>query len=117
MPDIRFATEDHVALQRLVARGLAVTALPAMALGLHSEPGVALPPAPGLGSRRVSALIPAGPRPPAVVALLDEPAALALPSALSPAPPTAAPTAAPGAVPARRRAAPVSRPADAGAEP
>ncbi|TDD64305.1 LysR family transcriptional regulator [Actinomadura rubrisoli] len=78
-PRIAFATEDHVAVQRLVARGLAVTALPAMALGLHSEPDVAVPAAPGLGSRRVTALVPDGPRPPAVAALLDELAAVAVP--------------------------------------
>ncbi|MEU8306349.1 LysR family transcriptional regulator [Actinomadura sp. NPDC048955] len=75
VPDIAFATEDHVAIQRLVARGLAVTTLPGLALGLHSEPGVALPDVPGVGSRRVSAVVAAGPRPPAVAALLDELAA------------------------------------------
>ncbi|MFI0445981.1 LysR family transcriptional regulator [Actinomadura sp. 6N118] len=72
IPRIAFATDDHVAVQRLVARGLAVTALPGLALALHHEPGVALPPLPGLGRRRVSALVPAGERPPAVAALLDE---------------------------------------------
>ncbi|MFP3967341.1 LysR substrate-binding domain-containing protein, partial [Actinomadura fulvescens] len=71
-PRIAFATDDHVAVQRLVARGLAVTALPGLALALHHEPGVALPPLPVLGRRRVSALVPAGTRPPAVAALLDE---------------------------------------------
>jgi DNA-binding transcriptional LysR family regulator len=71
-PRIAFATDDHIAVQRLVARGLAVTALPGLALGLHREPQVALPRAPGLGQRHVSVLLPAGPRPPAVSALLDE---------------------------------------------
>ncbi|RKS73502.1 DNA-binding transcriptional LysR family regulator [Actinomadura pelletieri DSM 43383] len=71
-PDIAYATEDHVAIQRLVARGLAVTTLPALALGLHTEPGVASRDVPGVGRRRISALVPAGPRPPAVQALLEE---------------------------------------------
>ncbi|TDD76733.1 LysR family transcriptional regulator, partial [Actinomadura darangshiensis] len=70
-PAIAFATEDHVAIQRLVARGLAVTTLPALALGLHTEPGVASPAVAGVGSRRISAVAAAGPRPPAVAALLD----------------------------------------------
>ena len=74
-PDIAFSTEDHVAIQRLVARGLAVTTLPALALGLHTEPGVAVPDVRGVGGRRISAVVPAGPRPPAVAALLDELAA------------------------------------------
>lgn len=71
-PDIAFATEDHVAVQRLVARGLAVATLPQMALGLHSEPGVAVPGVAEVGRRRIAALVPAGPRPPAAAALLDE---------------------------------------------
>ncbi|MBO2454691.1 LysR family transcriptional regulator [Actinomadura barringtoniae] len=76
-PRIAFATDDHIAVQRLVARGLAVTALPAMAFTLHREPGLALPPLPALGRRQVTAMVPAGPRPPAVAALLDELAAAA----------------------------------------
>ncbi|GAA0586753.1 LysR family transcriptional regulator [Actinomadura livida] len=76
-PDIAFATEDHVAIQRLVARGLAVTTLPGLALGLHAEPGVARPAVPMAGRRRIAALVPAGPRPPAVAALLEELAAVA----------------------------------------
>ncbi|MFG2001488.1 LysR family transcriptional regulator [Spirillospora sp. NPDC048911] len=71
-PRIAFATDDHIAVQRLVARGLAVTALPGLALALHHESGLALPALPDLGRRRVSALVPAGTRPPAVAALLDE---------------------------------------------
>ncbi|MEU5991667.1 LysR family transcriptional regulator [Spirillospora sp. NPDC047418] len=77
VPDIAFATEDHVAVQRLVARGLAVTTLPALALGLHTEPGVAVPDVPAVGSRSISAVVAAGPRPPAVAALLEELAAVA----------------------------------------
>ncbi|GGU99072.1 LysR family transcriptional regulator [Actinomadura cremea] len=71
-PRIAFATDDHIAVQRLVARGLAVTAMPALAFDLHREPGVALPAGPALGSRRIGALVPEGPPPPAVAALLDE---------------------------------------------
>ncbi|SNR80789.1 LysR family transcriptional regulator [Actinomadura mexicana] len=71
-PDIAFATEDHVAIQRLVARGLAVTTLPELALGLHTEPGVAFPDVRDVGGRRISAVVAAGQRPPAVAALLDE---------------------------------------------
>ncbi|TDC79063.1 LysR family transcriptional regulator [Actinomadura sp. 7K507] len=78
-PDIAFATEDHVAIQRLVARGLAVTTLPEMALGLHAEPGVARPGVPEVGRRRIAAVVPAGPRPPAVAALLEELTAVAAP--------------------------------------
>ncbi|WP_328601258.1 LysR substrate-binding domain-containing protein [Actinomadura physcomitrii] len=77
VPRIAFATDDHVAVRRLVAHGLAVTALPGLALGLHREPGAVVPPAPDLGKRRIAALVPAGPRPPAVAALLDELAATA----------------------------------------
>ncbi|URN04054.1 LysR family transcriptional regulator [Actinomadura madurae] len=79
-PDIAFATEDHVAIQRLVARGLAVTTLPGLALRLHAEPGVAVPDVHDVGGRTISAVVPAGPRPPAVAALLDELAASSAPS-------------------------------------
>lgn len=79
-PDIAFATEDHVAIQRLVARGLAVTTLPELALGLHAEPGVAVPDVRDVGGRRISAVVPAGPRPPAVAALLDELASSSVPA-------------------------------------
>ncbi|MFC5751351.1 LysR substrate-binding domain-containing protein [Actinomadura rugatobispora] len=84
-PRIAFATDDHIAVQRLVARGLAVTAMPALAFALHREPGVAPPPCTGLGRRRITALVAAGPVPPAVAALLDEIVTVA-----RDAPPTAA---------------------------
>lgn len=83
-PSIAFATEDHVAIQRLVSRSLAVTALPGLALALHTEPDVVVPPAPVLGRRHISALVPAGPRPPAIAALLDELTAVA--AAFTPTP-------------------------------
>ncbi|WP_067823801.1 LysR family transcriptional regulator [Actinomadura kijaniata] len=71
-PRIAFATDDHVAVQCLVSRGLAVTALPGLAFALHREAGVVRADAPELGHRRIAAVVPAGPRPPAVAALLDE---------------------------------------------
>ncbi|WP_116027045.1 LysR family transcriptional regulator [Thermomonospora umbrina] len=71
-PRIAYATDDHVAVQRLVDRGLAVTALPAMAFAVHREPGVVVMSSPELGGRRVAALVPSGARPPAVAAFLDE---------------------------------------------
>ncbi|MGK5557204.1 LysR family transcriptional regulator [Actinomadura kijaniata] len=71
-PRVAFATDDHVAVQRLVSRGLAVTALPGLAFALHREAGVVRADAPELGRRRIAAVVPAGPRPPAVAALLDE---------------------------------------------
>ncbi|GLW28741.1 LysR family transcriptional regulator [Actinoplanes regularis] len=39
-PDIRFTTDDYVAVQALVAAGLGVTVLPALALAAHQNPGV-----------------------------------------------------------------------------
>ncbi|MBT8223963.1 MAG: LysR family transcriptional regulator, partial [Dactylosporangium sp.] len=71
-PLIAYATDDHLAVQRLVSRGLAVTALPALAFALHHEPGVVRLQAPELGTRRVWAAVAARPRPPAVEALLAE---------------------------------------------
>jgi DNA-binding transcriptional LysR family regulator len=70
-PRIAYATDDYMAVQRLVARGLAIAALPGLAFGLHREPGVARLSAPELGYRRITAVVPAGPRPPAVTAMLD----------------------------------------------
>ncbi|KIH97179.1 LysR family transcriptional regulator [Streptomonospora alba] len=71
-PRIDFATDQYVAVQRLVACGLAVSALPELAFACHSEPGVARIVLPELGSRRVFAAVSAGPQPPAVAAMLDE---------------------------------------------
>jgi DNA-binding transcriptional LysR family regulator len=71
-PDIRFTTDDYVAVQRLVASGLGVTTLPGLALEAHRDPGVRAVPLPDAG-RRVSAAV-AGepPDPPATAALLRE---------------------------------------------
>ncbi|MDT0304775.1 LysR family transcriptional regulator [Streptomonospora wellingtoniae] len=71
-PRVDFATDQYVAVQRLVARGLAVSALPNLAFACHSEPGVARIALPELGSRRIYAAVSAGPQPPAVAAMLDE---------------------------------------------
>lgn len=71
-PRIDFATDQYVAVQRLVACGLAISALPELAFACHGEPGVARIALPELGSRRVSAAVSAGPQPPAVAAMLDE---------------------------------------------
>nr|WP_255429767.1 LysR family transcriptional regulator [Streptomonospora sp. PA3] len=80
-PRIDFATDQYVAVQRLVACGLAVSALPALAFACHSEPGVVRLALPELGSRRIFAAVTAGPQPPAVAAMLDELAAAASPPA------------------------------------
>ncbi len=40
VPDVRHATDDHVLVQRLVARGLGVALLPRWAVGLASSTGV-----------------------------------------------------------------------------
>jgi DNA-binding transcriptional LysR family regulator len=71
-PRITYATDDYLAVQRLVASGLAVTALPDMAFALHQQPRLVRLEAPELGYRRVTAVTPAGSRPPAVAAMLDE---------------------------------------------
>jgi len=71
-PRIAFATDDYVAVQRLVGLGLAISALPALAFWLHRDPGVRVRALPELGERQVVALLPEGARPPAVTALLEE---------------------------------------------
>ncbi|GAA4903467.1 LysR family transcriptional regulator [Streptomonospora salina] len=76
-PRVDFATDQYVAVQRLVACGVAVSALPDLAFACHSEPGVARVALPELGARRIYAAVSAGPRPPAVAAMLDELAAAA----------------------------------------
>ncbi|QBI52019.1 LysR family transcriptional regulator [Streptomonospora litoralis] len=105
-PNIDFATDQYVAVQRLVACGLAVSALPELAFACHSEAGVIRRALPELGSRGIYAAVSAGPQPPAVAAMLDELAAAA--GAVEPAEPAgraagptvpAAPVAARGAAP------------------
>src|SRR5690625_1880253 len=76
-PRIDFATDQYRAVQRLVACGLAVAALPDLAFARHREPGVVRQALPELGSRRIYAAVSAGPQPPAVAAMLVELAAAA----------------------------------------
>ncbi|MEU4421372.1 LysR substrate-binding domain-containing protein [Actinoplanes sp. NPDC024001] len=71
-PDIRFTTDDYVAVQALVAAGMGVTTLPALALAAHRDPRVRVVTLPG-ARRRISLAV-AGelPDPPATAALLDQ---------------------------------------------
>jgi DNA-binding transcriptional LysR family regulator len=69
-PDIRYTTDDYVAVQRLVASGLGVAMLPALALEAHRDPGVRTVPLPDAG-RRISAAVHGDPPdPPATAAVL-----------------------------------------------
>jgi DNA-binding transcriptional LysR family regulator len=70
VPDIRFTTDDYVAVQALVAAGMGATTLPALALAAHRDPRVRAVPLPGPG-RQVSIALPGDPPdPPATAALL-----------------------------------------------
>lgn len=54
VPDIRHSTDDYVVVQSLVARGLAVSLLPALALRSYHDPQVRTVPLAEAGRRRVS---------------------------------------------------------------
>lgn len=69
-PDIAFTTDDYVAVQALVAAGLGVTTLPALALAAHRDPGVRVARLPGQDRVVTAALHAAPPDPPATAALL-----------------------------------------------
>ena len=70
-PDVRFATDDHVVVQRLVARGLGVALLPSWALLASTQPGVTALPVAGVDERVVEVLVrPDARRVPAVAAVL-----------------------------------------------
>ncbi len=70
-PRITFETDDYVAVQGLVARGLGVALLPRLALRAHTSPDVVVRRVLGDPARTLTAVIPAGPsRPPATAALL-----------------------------------------------
>jgi molybdate transport repressor ModE-like protein len=72
VPDVRFATDDHVVVQRLVARGLGVALLPAWALAVSPQPGVAAVDLPDVDGRVVETLVrPDARRVPAVAAALE----------------------------------------------
>ena len=71
VPDVRFASDDHVVVQRLVARGLGVALLPAWALAASTQPGVDALPVTGVDDRLVEVLVrPDTRRIPAVAAVL-----------------------------------------------
>ncbi len=72
-PDVRFATDDHVVVQRLVAAGLGVALLPDWALRASSQEGVRAVPVLGVDDRIVEVLVrPDARRIPAVAAVLTE---------------------------------------------
>ena len=52
-PDVRFATDDYVVAQRLVAAGLGVALLPAWALAAAAQVGVQAVPLGGVDDRIV----------------------------------------------------------------
>ncbi len=71
-PDVRFATDDHVVVQRLVARGLGVALLPSWALEVSVQEGVRAVPVSGVDDRVVEVLVrPDARRVPAVAAVLS----------------------------------------------
>jgi DNA-binding transcriptional LysR family regulator len=71
-PRIAFATDDYLAVQRLVAAGLGVCLLPGLTLRLVTLDGVVTRAVAERPARRVTAILPAGARrPPAVGATLD----------------------------------------------
>ncbi len=71
-PDVRFATDDHVVVQRLVARGLGVALLPSWALDAAPQPGVVASAVTGVDDRIVELLVrPDARRVPGVAAVLD----------------------------------------------
>ncbi|GAA5117809.1 LysR family transcriptional regulator [Pseudonocardia adelaidensis] len=70
-PDVRHVTDDYVAVQALVARGVAVSVLPEMALRAAAVAGVRADPDPALAPRTVGVLHrPGVERVPAVAAVL-----------------------------------------------
>jgi DNA-binding transcriptional LysR family regulator len=69
-PDIAFTTDDYVAVQALVAAGLGVTVLPALALAAARHPGVRAVALPGERREVFAAVHGAAPDPPPTAALL-----------------------------------------------
>jgi DNA-binding transcriptional LysR family regulator len=57
VPDVRFATDDHVVVQRLVARRLGVALLPSWALLASAQPDVTALPVAGVDERVVEVLV------------------------------------------------------------
>ncbi len=58
-PDVRYESDDFVAVQRFVAMGLAVAVLPQLALDLHLDPGVVAVPLSGNVHRLIQLISPA----------------------------------------------------------
>lgn len=72
-PDVRFATDDYVVAQRLVAAGLGVALLPAWALAAAAQVGVQAVPLGGVDDRIVEVLLrPDARRIPGVAAVLAD---------------------------------------------
>jgi DNA-binding transcriptional LysR family regulator len=71
-PDIRFTTDDYVAVQALVAAGLGVTVLPGLALAAHHHPGVRTVELPATSRHVYTAVYGDPPDPPGTTALLDQ---------------------------------------------
>ncbi|BCY14394.1 LysR family transcriptional regulator [Actinoplanes sp. L3-i22] len=71
-PDIRFTTDDYVAVQALVAAGLGVTVLPGLALAAHHNADVRTFPLPTTGRHVYAAVYGDTPDPPGTSALLRQ---------------------------------------------
>ncbi|WP_084463519.1 LysR family transcriptional regulator [Microtetraspora fusca] len=69
-PRISFTTDDYVAVQAMVAAGLGVAVLPALALSAHHSPGIRVAELPGSARRVFAATYGEPPDPPATAALL-----------------------------------------------
>jgi DNA-binding transcriptional LysR family regulator len=70
-PKIAFTTDDYVAVQALVAAGLGVTTLPALALRAARHPGVRATPLPGARRHIFAMTYGDPPDPPATLRLID----------------------------------------------
>ncbi|WP_436527098.1 LysR family transcriptional regulator [Actinoplanes sp. HUAS TT8] len=71
-PDIRFTTDDYVAVQALVAAGLGVTVLPGLALAAHHNSGVRTFQLPATSRNVYAAVYGDTPDPPGTSALLRQ---------------------------------------------
>ncbi|GIF09439.1 LysR family transcriptional regulator [Actinoplanes siamensis] len=71
-PDIRFTTDDYVAVQALVAAGLGVTVLPGLALAAHHNAGVRAMALPDTCRTVYAAVYGEPPDPPGTAALLRQ---------------------------------------------
>ena len=69
-PGIAFATDDYIAVQRLVATGLGVALLPELVLDTVQLPGLVATSLASAPERQIVAITPVGQQPPAVAATL-----------------------------------------------